>query len=292
MLSWIWRNFRMDHPPEWELLQYSHNPEAGRCAFADRYQFRLEFNWRRVDAPPDFDRTLSAYKDKLSHDNTKVAVEQVRHGSWCGLETKDGTVITSRFGRYFDHSSCLIEIVFIWPQAKNEVLKRQILNSVHEEPVRDGLQRWQTFGMDIRASKNLPLQACRVEPARAKITFGTDKQAPNSESFERLGLVEQWLDAPLADWLNNRPPRSVYNTSRETINHSDHRIELLEGKIAAGRLSRMIGRRHWYQAAAWICPFDGRIYCVTRTCPQCEAIAPETLASGRLTCCNALRDRR
>ena len=58
MKTWIWRNFGVGVPDDWEMLQFSKDPKSGGCLFADRYTFRLEINWRRTAGEPDLRRIL------------------------------------------------------------------------------------------------------------------------------------------------------------------------------------------------------------------------------------------
>ncbi len=48
MRLWIWRGLCMKVPDDWEMLQFETNTGKGGCAFADRYQFRFEVDWKVV----------------------------------------------------------------------------------------------------------------------------------------------------------------------------------------------------------------------------------------------------
>ena len=61
MQTCIWRDLRIELPEDWEMLQFSLQRQAGRCAFADRYQFRLELGWRTAEAKPEIERMMSDY---------------------------------------------------------------------------------------------------------------------------------------------------------------------------------------------------------------------------------------
>ena len=92
----VWRGVRLELPEDWEMLQFSSNPKQGRCAFADRYQYRLEFSWRTVSGPPDFERMLSDYRAKLK-DEGMEGVAEARHGAWSGFRGETEGRFSSRF---------------------------------------------------------------------------------------------------------------------------------------------------------------------------------------------------
>lgn len=285
METWIWRHFRMDHPADWEMLQYSRQMPAGRCVFADRYQFRLEFNWKKCNVPLNFHRMLLDYQKKLEQDQKKTTVHRFMHANWHGLETKRDGVTTSRFGQFFGLEGCLIEVVLIWPGAKDESLAHKILHSVREEPAVDGLRRWRAFGMDMFAQEDLALQECRVEPARTQLIFTGANQ--DQEIYQRLGMVERWLSGSVAHWLRRQVPQSLVHQIESSTCRGDHQIHWIEGQMARSGISRIIRPPARYQAAACICPADGRLYGVSHA--GAGIMRGDSLAGTKLSCCDDLR---
>ena len=130
MQSWVWRQLHVEVPEEWELLQFSRNPQTGRCAFADRYQFRFEVSWREVPGAPDFQRLLSDYRSRLEEDGLS-AVRPLQGGVWQGVAgvLPDGRT-TCRYGAYLAPVQCLVEAVFLWPKARHEPLETAVLASL------------------------------------------------------------------------------------------------------------------------------------------------------------------
>ena len=290
METWIWRQFELEHPEDWEMLQYGRRDDAGRCAFADRYQYRLEFNWRKFDGTPDWERTLSDYRSKLQTDHPDAKLRPVKSANWSGLDMHDGKVRTSRFGRFFAQSGCLVEMVFIWPDRKDADLSRRVLESVYPRPARNGRVRWRAFGMDLRADESLALKRCEVEPARAELHFATDQKHSPTESYHRLGMVDQWLKGSVADWLELRAPADLVGARPGRILRNDHHVAHLEGTLKQGHMRRVFRAPFRYTSAAWRCPNDGRLYCVTRTFAsrQSEDVDASAPAGRRLTCCDQL----
>ena len=150
MLTWVWNNFEMSVPEEWEMLYFAKSPDFGRCGFADRYRYRLEFNWKKVPGEPDFERMMSDYDAKLRTDGVMTGIHRTRSGPWKGVEGRMDTTLTSRYGRYFPEEKSLIEIVFLWPEKKDSAVVKTILNSVGCVPVvREQFRRWKAFGMEL-----------------------------------------------------------------------------------------------------------------------------------------------
>jgi len=275
MKLWVWRGIRIEVPDDWEMLLFSRRREAGRCAFADRYQFRLELSWREGNARPDMERMLSDYLAKLRLDGTLPDAHEVRNGPFRGIEGHQEGVPTSRFGLYVERATCLVELVFLWPGERDLDLERTILASVEAElPWANRLQHWRAFGLDVLTPQGLSLKECRNEPANAALTFA-DPRSQTIERFTRLGLVDEWLDRPLEDWLRSQVPRDTTIASTDTTTESGHEMVVLAGSRRPGFLRRAAP----YVAAAWRCPEDGRLYALSSTGPQAPPIG------HRLSCC-------
>ena len=278
MELWIWRNLRFLLPPDWEMLLFSRESDMGRCAFADRYAYRLEVNWRAGSGPPDLDRMTSDYLAKLRLDGTMPDAESVQCGDAYGIQGHQNGVLTSRFGSYIPAERCLVETVFLWPETKNEALEREVMESLGPEPEHDGrFRRWRAFGMDLLATSTLALSACRSDPASVQMTFA-DSADRRREIFERLGMVDTWLQRPVADWLLSHLPQDVTVHSTSSLEHEGHTIDMVEGSSRPGIFRRPVS----YEAAAWVCPTDGRLYCASS-----RAMGAAT-GEQRLSCCDDL----
>jgi hypothetical protein len=281
MQLWIWRRLHVMLPDDWELLQFSKNERVGRCAFADRYGFRFELNWRVVPGRPDFDRMLSDYESRLLEQGMEKP-RRCRRSAWRGIAGLMDGRLTSRFGRFFEEISCLAELVFLWDDARDESVEHNVLNSVRVEADRDGLRRWRAFGMDLLATADLKMTRCTAEAASVEMVFGDDRGV-HVERFTRRGLVSSWLSDPLDHWLRRWAGREIRAAERREERLAGHDVARLTG----GRRRIGILRRPLRcDAAAWICPEDGRLYGVSR-------IAPATgdshdLAGRRLACCSAM----
>jgi hypothetical protein len=281
---WIWRHFRFRLPCDWEMLQFSRNPESGRCAFADRYDFRFEFNWRVVPGPPDFDRMLSDYGAELK----KGGASDVRtdmHGTWRGLRAGLNGRLTSRFGRHFPEASCLLEAVFLSHDGSRDgELEETVLRGIAHEPVRaGGMRRWRAFGMDFVVPDRLQFRECSVLPARVTMRFG-DEKGRSEQSVSRLGMVRHWLKAPVCEHLK-ADPECRLNGARDHRDERDgHTITCIEGKTRTAAVPVFGPGRGVRVVGGWVCPKDRRFY---RISVRERSANGEELKSwaGRLSCC-------
>ncbi len=286
MQTHVWRNLHIELPDDWEMLQFSRQAAAGRCGFADRHQFRLELVWRAVEGPPDLDRMMSDYQAKLQSDAEGAQVQRIAARSWPGITARMGDTATSRFGGYLPAEGCVVEIVFLRPGSRDAALEAGVLDSVRAEPARaDGSRRWRACGMDLLASKGLPLAACRAEPARVTMLFAEDGGV-RQERFQRLGFVSEWLEGTVGDWLAAQVPKRGRIRSQSSVHVHGHKVALLAGTRPIQRLGGLITRPAPLEAAAWLCPQDGRLYCVSITGRGSHE--GERLPAGRLSCCDLL----
>ncbi|MBU1693544.1 MAG: hypothetical protein KJ726_08410 [Verrucomicrobia bacterium] len=285
MESWIWRNFRLELPTDWEMLQFARDPEKGRCAFADRYRYRLEFNWRQVPGAPDFERMMGDYRARLESSGDSAKVTDLSAGAWRGLCVIQEKGSTARFGRYFVESGCLVELVFLWPEAPEEQLERAILKSFGPEPeTRTGARRWRTFGLDLCVPATFSFSQCIVQPALAHLEFAGPRR-PVRWSFRRLGLVPRWLKNPVGDWLAAQTSKSIRQPRRSALDVAGHRMERIEGAFIPHGLLKARGL---YDAAAWTCPKDQRLYHLERIRARSDS-APPPPPHQVLSCCEELR---
>ena len=287
MRLWIWRRLRMEVPDDWEMLQFAKSAETGACAFADRCRFRLEIDWKHVEAPPDIERLISDYEHKLLSEQVIEEAHRVRRNGWQGIEGSSKTGWTGRYGRYCAEIRSLLEIVLLWPGDRDRSLTEAVLDSVGIEEPRGGCQRWKAFGMDLLASEDLNLATCGVQPARTRMMFNDGRENGRGECFERLGMVEEWLRLPLEEWLAARAallPGGVRTWAQERVRH---RILWRSGNRQRSLFAALRGTADGYCASAWICPADGRLYSFTRLGSAAE-LERGPLPAGRLSCCGEI----
>jgi len=282
MQRWVWRHIRIELPDDWEMLQFSRHEQSGQCAFADRYQFRAVLGWQAVGGPPDLARLASDYAAKLRLDGTMPDAAPARIGPWHGLRGRERGLLTSRFSGYVADEGCLVELSLLWPGQLDESLEAAILSSVGAEPPRGGgMRRWRAFGLDALVWAGLRLVQCVVRPALARLEF-RDPRGTRRETFERLGMVRQWLRGSVRDWLARQTPRDAKDTREESFERNGHRVETVSGPRKAGAFRRPLR----YEAAAWVCPADGRVYRVSASAP--DRPGSEGRAWETLSCCEGM----
>lgn len=262
MLNWIWNGISIELPPEWELLQFSRDPERGRCAFADRHRFRFELDWATVPGEPDFDRMLSDYAQKLEADGKMQSTGQVIRGGIRGLTGSGPNGAVSRFGIWFKEQRRLVECVFLWDGERNKELESSILKSLRQElPVTAPdaprpLQHWRAFGMDLLVPENFRLASCSVLPGQAGMLF-RGKHPADTWIFRRYGLTQNWFKGDLQDWLKRQLPDDVRRPTLGKSQRSDMETACATGRYRPKGLLKRSGK---FKAECWLNSMDSRIY--------------------------------
>jgi hypothetical protein len=279
----IWHGIRIEVPSSWEILQYSRKPDVGYLAWADRYQYRLELNWKSVPGLPDFEHMMNDYREKLEEDGVSGLTLRRSHG-WHGLidPNPGGTV---RYGKYVPEQKRLLEILFMWPEKQDRALEDRVLASVGPE-AEDGEQsmRWRAFGLDAAVPAGLSLDTCNVMPANAAWTFGDGEKFKESWHVERLGMTDQWLTGGVREWLDGKDPTDLVDPNHDEVTVAGHQVCWTAGHVAALRFPKVGKRVNRYEAAAWVCPVDGRMYHVSRIA-KASLKQPKSLVGGTLRCC-------
>lgn len=283
MRLWIWHNLRIELPEEWEMLQFSRNPEKGRCAFADRYRFRFEIDWRRVASAPDFDRMMSDYASKLKDDGTEdlTRVNLLESEGLTGITNEH---IEARFGRFLPEENYLVELVFIWPKKTwDRGLTAEVIGSLETESAGDtDFQRWRAFGMDLLTHSGSEIEDCRVLPADVDMSFSSPDGRVR-ERFDRRGMVTEWLSVSVDHWLEQWLPATVRADSRTADTEKDHHVFRFSGTIRRRGVRGVLGGRNNFEAAAWLCPSDDRLYSVSSE--WSGGTDRRLRSSRRLSCC-------
>ena len=286
-MNWLWNRIGFALPDDWEMLQFSRNPDNGRCVFADRYQFRLELDWMTVSAPPDMERMSSDYMAKLKEDGMK-SIEKVSHHPWSGAYGIEHGRPVSRYGAYFSDGPFLLEAVFIGESGSKAdfAAEGRILDSFKVHPKSDTI-RWCAFGMDWSTSAT-EFALCYVAPGLAEASF-TDGKKHTSQTFSRRGLLKTWLKTPVQDWLASRVPPEYKTVSMEHESRDGHDVWTMLAKRRRTVLSDWLhGRRHII-ASAWIGPNDGRLYTLS-TLAHCDGkqFPPASLGCCKFSVNNAM----
>ena len=280
----VWRQINLEIPDEWELLQFSRDPQFGTCAFADRYQFRLEMDWRRIDGRPDFDRMISDYRARLE-EKGMTDVRNRQHAGWRGVQGARDGLLTSRFGNHLPELDLLVELVFLWPGDRDSALEQHVLATTTPEPeANDHLVHWRAFGMDMHTGRSLSLEKCIAEPGRQEFLF-RNRRKFLEQRFTRLGMVGEWLHQPVADWLRTRVPKEYTILGKHSDALGGHTVTWLRGERRRSSVREMIRGPREFLAAAWVCPTSGRLYSFHHIGIPGSADRAKGAPKPRLGCC-------
>lgn len=258
MKTVIWRQYRFELPDDWEMLQFSRNPESGRCAFADRHRFRFEFNWRVVPGTPDFERILHDYQSRLEEDGLED-VRRLEFPNWHGVRGMQDQRLTTRHGRFFAANQSLVEVVFIWPKEWDKALERRILDSFQFEAPQDDLVRWRAFGMDLRVSATHQLWEATALPTSTILRF-TAQKGYREQRFGRFAMPGEWLATTPGRWLHTQLPKGFRVDHESRHERNGHDIFTIKGLRTFPTVSNLFRGRREIKASAWICPEDKRLY--------------------------------
>lgn len=275
--TWIWRRLRVTLPREWTMLQFARNSREGRCAFADRYRFCLEVDWRVVPGAPEFDRMLQDLGSRLEAQHDGFNARQVECAGWRGIVGQQRDLTVSRYGRYFEEESCLLEAVFLWPEhTVDAAMEEEILRGIAYVPPVGGMARWRAFGMDMRVPEGAGLSECRVRPGDVELVF----TCPGSADirFARRGMVKHWLTSGVEEWLRTQVPRTTVVSGGWTRDVCGHALTAVAGTAKPDGVFGPIRPRRAVEARAWICPRDGRLYSLVWEGKTNDA-------GGTLACC-------
>ncbi|HMP88702.1 MAG TPA: hypothetical protein PJ991_00800 [Kiritimatiellia bacterium] len=247
-------------PSDWELLQFSSEFTRGRCAFADRYQFRLELSWSIVKGEPDYTRMISDYTSKLEQEKKLTGKELIKKAGWHGFFGEMNGELTSRFGRYLGEIGCLVECVVLWTGERDPDLEHDLVSSIRACPPHEGRQQWRAFGMHVFPPATAAFDGCVAQPARTEFNF-TNPKSGNKWNFSRYGMVKSWLFADVESWLKSRLQTDARDLRfyHKTMHAVD--VVFAEGVFKPEGIHLHKGE---LQAAAWIAPEDGRLYQVTQ----------------------------
>lgn len=256
-VEWIWRHFAITLPSNWEMLQFSTEYSRGRCAFADRYQFRAELSWKVVTGEPDYGRMVKDYTQRLESEKKIESPSGIIVHGWHGFHGNAGRGEMTRLGKYMPANKCLLELVLIWPDARDRDLEDSIAASIREVgPDQHNRYRWRAFGMQIDVPVRAAISGCTAMPGLVDVHFN-DPKTGNTLQFKRAGMLSAWFDGDIESWL-----KKTVGPTRDPVvrRRTDHNQEffLLEGSYKPEGLHIRKGQ---VNASAWLSRSDQRLYC-------------------------------
>jgi hypothetical protein len=190
-------------------------------------------------------------------------------------------------GRYFDSENLFLEIILLWPESRDRVLERRILESAGP-PVRGGRPlRWKAMGMDVEIGPEFGMNAFESTSGRTVWTFVASGSPAKELTVRRLGMPGMWMKPSLSGWLARQagpanrasaPVRSIINGHDGAVAQSGARLE---------GLARFGSRRLWRLDQAWLCPGEAHAYHVTYCCADREQ-PPDAMPPGvAVNCCRS-----
>ncbi len=285
-MNWLWNRIGFALPDDWEMLQFSRNPEMGRCAFADRYQFRFELNWMRAKSRPDMERMASDYTARLTEEGLED-VRTTRHGHWTGASgIQDGRPV-SRYCAFLQECSMVSEAVFICGEGEkaSPAFEGRILDSIRGDDSQQG--RWKAFGMEWNTDKSLTFSKMSSSYGFAEAEFASRGRG-TVQIFSRRGMLASWLGIPVGKWLEGMAPKGYTVRDGGCTCRAGHEMHRMTAEGARRTPADWLKGPMRMEAAAFICPADGRLYFVSSTARAGKSPFPmASLACGCGACATA-----
>ena len=136
--------------------------------------------------------------------------------------------------------------------------------------------------MELLSSGALELTGCSIKPARAELSFSRHDKKGIEEKFQRLGMLSEWFDGNVENWLDRQVPYDIYGRGVMAQSVAGHEIKVITGRRKAKVFPSFRNEPLYYEARAWVCPGDNRLYGVSCTGKRDE------VKMNRLSCCGKM----
>ena len=241
----------------------------------------MDVRWRPSKVAPDLPRMIAHHRHKAS----KGAPEDLRAGDgWEGFVRREDQQTLTQAAKYFEPARRLVELVIVWPQARDKALERQLLAGVSPEPLADGRRVWQALGLSVRPPADSALSDYKADPGHVRFDFNVPG---GTVSVSRLGLVDRWLTQPLAEWLAGSAGAVARRDCAGVTSVNGHPAEELLTSRRAASWRMLIGRRAWELQRAWVCPACQRAFVVRWRCTSRRPVEAPGVDVG---CCAPLAE--
>ncbi len=281
----IWRGIQLHLPASWELLLFSKQEMKGSITFADRYRYRLQVSWQKMNAEPYLKRMVDDYIQSVRSEKPEGLVRRSDSHDWRGVRHEAVSGSVSRHLRYFRSAELLLEVVEPLAEAPCEPLALESLLPGISPCAPADAGRWKAFGMDLRVGPDRELSRCEVHPGLARMEFTGDHGI--IESFSRRGMLSTWLKGSPGEWLELSAGLTLKDCRKDVSSLYGHEIHSLRADYVKKPSGEWRSRPHRYAANAWICPKDGRLFQHEIHAPKRKRMAEEP-AQGSLSCCHQI----
>ena len=206
-----WRGIRIAHPSDWEPAYLSRLNEPMQCRFVDRRFERLQVTWQVLPREPDLPEM---YRRLARHEGRKPSPALKGVPEWTGLVRHEGAGAVVHAGRFFRPGRWLVQVVMVWPEARDRELERAVFEGISPQPagqVRD----WEALGLSAAVPADFDLTEAGSKVGKVAWDFKRPKRRWAGLSIERLAMPEAWLKGPLGEWLAGEIPPG-FRPRRET----------------------------------------------------------------------------
>jgi len=269
-----WRDVRIDHPPEWEVVVASGPDDPGRLTFTDRRYHRLDVKWRTLKYVPSIELMLSRHQKRDKTERDKRSPLATGPAPWKGIvnKTSDGWIVHAM--RFFRQARLLVEVSLIWPGRRDISLENAVLASATATAMdrQDDSRLWQAMGLSVTCPADYDLR--QASPKVGRIQWDFSRMTPNGKidkqggllRIARIAMPDYWLKGrPIRDWLTDQLPADARSINQRRIGQGRHLADEIVSAIKLPLVARARGLQSMRLDLAWICPTEGRVYHVQFT---------------------------
>lgn len=250
-----WRGIQFVHPAEWEPAILSGQKGPGRCVLVDRRSQRMEVHWRRLPRGPDLEATYEQLRLRYAEES---AHRQAVAPGWFALVRRKRPRQVVHAGRYFAQAGTLVEVVFSWPDGRDEEVERTVLRSVALPAPGDPVL-WEALGFRVLVPAAFALTRASHLVGRIQWRFRRSVRPAANLTLERLAMGRYWLKTALGDWLAGERPQGFRVARESLVDCSGHDgMEVLSRR--GGLLAAVSGRGEQELSRAWSCGKEERVY--------------------------------
>jgi len=236
-----------------------------RCSFTDRYHQRVDMRWRKLRYAPNLGKMLERHQEKEQKEKTVELAGQPEGWKGALRKVEGGWVVNA--GRFFEGPKLLVEMIIVWPGARDQRLENSILRSVRPLDIADGMRCWQAMGMKVHMGAEYDIIEYKVEPGRTEWVFGREKKRGARVAVERIAMPGYWLKGTIKDWLRSKAEgwKMLDEWQGEV---SGHEAAGLKAYSQGLLVDSLLLKKRVKSEVAWLCDKEQRVYRISCTATQ------------------------
>jgi hypothetical protein len=263
-----WHRMIVKLPAQWAIVRHGVKESAGRLVWIDRRDQRMQLAWAHSATRPDIARAMTDYRSLDLQDDANATFKDLPAlQGWMGLVTYSRLRTVTRAVRYEPQLERWIEVVLNWPgQQRDESLEQDILLNFSIDPMTQGAQDWQAFGVKLTvtpaAHQPHPCVLKQVTPLPADVRWQFHQPATKSQwTLRKAGMLETWFDGSAEDLLRRQHAGQKLEIQRVFM--QGHEAFLGITAVPQARITRLWRRKKQCLDVVWHCPESKAVWQAT-----------------------------